>query len=280
MGGPPDDAAMTMRESGSFLPVRRVPLLLEWASAVALGLLMAVLGPYGTYGRAELWERLLYWPGLMLVAFLLYRPAVDWAEAAARRRKQPPLAGWAAAVLTVSVPMTLVVWVASFRHTPQPWPNWQLFLDLYPNVLTACGALTALLKLVRRATPSGRASRPAQRSDAERFLDRLPAHLGRDLLALEMEDHYVRAHTARGSTLVLMRMRDAADALAGLDGVRVHRSWWVARSALSGAEREGRSVRLVLRNGLKVPVPRERAPELRRSGWIPSRLAEPAGAEG
>ena len=33
-----------------------------------------------------------------------------------------------------------------------------------------------------------------------RFLDRLPPRLGRDLLCLQMEDHYVRAHTARGPT--------------------------------------------------------------------------------
>jgi DNA-binding LytR/AlgR family response regulator len=81
----------------------------------------------------------------------------------------------------------------------------------------------------------------------------------------------VRAHTARGSDLVLMRMRDAVEALSGVDGLRVHRSWWVARAAVAGVERQDRSLRLVLQNGLKVPIPRERIADLREAGWIVGR---------
>ena len=192
------------------------------------------------------------------------------------RRGQHAVVGSILAILLTSAPMTLVVWVASFRHTPQAWPNWPLFSDLYPNVLVVCAVLIALLKLLRVTPRAPVRTQTSGRSPAERLLDRLPHELGRDVLALEMEDHYVRVHTARGSALVLMRMRDAVDALSAWDGARVHRSWWVSRSAVAGSERDGRTVRLVLQNGLKVPVPRDRAPELRREGWLSGTSARPA----
>lgn len=99
------------------------------------------------------------------------------------------------------------------------------------------------------------------------FLDRLPAHLGRDLIALAMEDHYVRAHTPAGSTLILMRMRDAVAELAGMDGAQVHRSWWVSRSHVTGAQRDGRNVRLLLTGGIEAPVARGQIEPLQAAGW-------------
>ncbi|MFV4649348.1 LytTR family DNA-binding domain-containing protein, partial [Mycobacterium tuberculosis] len=69
---------------------------------------------------------------------------------------------------------------------------------------------------------------------AERsLLDRLPPRLGRNLLCLRMEDHYVRAHTDRGSDLLLMPLKAAVAELGEVEGMQVHRSWWVARSAVA-----------------------------------------------
>ena len=56
-------------------------------------------------------------------------------------------------------------------------------------------------------------------------------------IALQGEDHYVRIHTALGSELVLMRLGDAIQELDGLEGERVHRSWWVARRAVDQANK-------------------------------------------
>ena len=83
-----------------------------------------------------------------------------------------------------------------------------------------------------------------------------------------MEDHYVRAHTALGSDLVLMRLRDAVAELGDIDGLQVHRSWWVARHAVSDVRRDGRNVRLLLDTGLEAPVSRANVQMLRDAGWI------------
>ena len=77
-----------------------------------------------------------------------------------------------------------------------------------------------------------------------------------DVLCLQMEDHYVRIHRPGGSTIELMPMGAAIARYGRPDGLRVHRSWWVARDAVQKIEREGRKHRLVLNGGLKVPVAR------------------------
>ena len=83
-----------------------------------------------------------------------------------------------------------------------------------------------------------------------------------------MEDHYVRAHTAMGSDLILMRMRDAVSELDGLEGEQVHRSWWVARGAVEDVKRGGRNIRLVLSGGLEAPVSRANVAPLKAGGWF------------
>ncbi len=85
-----------------------------------------------------------------------------------------------------------------------------------------------------------------------------------DVFCLQMEDHYVRLHTPRGSSIELMPMKVAIERYGAADGLRVHRSWWVRRSAIQRIERDGRNWRLVLENGLAVPVARHSVAQLRQ----------------
>jgi hypothetical protein len=101
-----------------------------------------------------------------------------------------------------------------------------------------------------------------------RLIARLNPRLGGELVALQGEDHYVRVHTALGSELLLMRLGDAIAELDGLEGERVHRSWWVARGAVGESRMDGRRACLVLTNGLEVTASREATVELRRAGWF------------
>jgi len=88
------------------------------------------------------------------------------------------------------------------------------------------------------------------------FLDRLRG--GRtdasEIVALEAEDHYVRVHFADRSELLHCRFSDAVAAMAGHDGARVHRSFWIRGTAVATAAFTGTSGVLTLSNGLKVPV--------------------------
>jgi DNA-binding LytR/AlgR family response regulator len=65
-----------------------------------------------------------------------------------------------------------------------------------------------------------------------------------------------------------MRLGDAVAELEGIEGAQVHRSWWVARDAITDAQRGDGRATLKLRDGAEVPVSRTYARVLRESGWI------------
>jgi hypothetical protein len=248
--------------------------IVELSIMLLLGLLLAALGPFGTFMLGALPERLAYWVSLTVGGYLMFRPTTAFAAATAERLQLPQAPAWIAATAIGALPMSFIVWAASYRHRPSGWPSVEVWFDLYGKVLLI-GAVISLVfwfRSPRRQTVAGRAAATGDEAPFEpRFLDRLPLHLGRDLLALEMEDHYVRAHTAAGSTLILMRMRDAVAELDGIEGLQVHRSWWVARAAVEQVAQEGRNYVLRLRGGLAAPVARNSVPALRTAGWLTGR---------
>jgi DNA-binding LytR/AlgR family response regulator len=83
-----------------------------------------------------------------------------------------------------------------------------------------------------------------------------------------MEDHYVRLHTISGSVLVLMPLSQALGEMGDIDGLQVHRSWWVARHAVIGVVEDRRNLRLRLKGGLEAPVSRANVARLRQAGWL------------
>ena len=84
------------------------------------------------------------------------------------------------------------------------------------------------------------------------------AALGTDLVSLQAQDHYVEVTTATGRHLILMRLGDAEAELDGYPGMRVHRSWWVARAAIEEMRNENGRPVLALGDGTRVPVSRDR----------------------
>ncbi len=88
-----------------------------------------------------------------------------------------------------------------------------------------------------------------------KFLDRLPPEVGRDIIYLKMNDHYVDVVTTVGRCTILMRLADAVAEL-GDQGVRVHRSYWVASPHVEGRTKRNQRTLLRLTGGHTVPVSR------------------------
>jgi LytTr DNA-binding domain len=95
---------------------------------------------------------------------------------------------------------------------------------------------------------------PAAPAGVPRFLRQVSPKLGRDLLAIAAEQHYVRVFTKLGSDLILYRFSDAVVELAGWPGIRIHRSYWVMRTAIDQVQPRGKSYSVTLTNGQVVPV--------------------------
>jgi len=104
---------------------------------------------------------------------------------------------------------------------------------------------------------------------APALLKRLPVHLqNAALYAISAEDHYVRVHTSKGDTIILMRLSDAIHETAPVEGLQIHRSWWVAKAAVSHIKSMGRTAEVTLENNVKAPVSRSAVKTLKGNGWL------------
>lgn len=238
-----------------------------------LGVVLALIGPFGTFTVPFAW-RLVYWVVLGWGGYACYRPITGYLVHQGRALDLPEPAVWIGACLIATLPMTVLVWWVGRIPGPFTPPSLEGALTLYGYVLVIGASVTALFYFIERSkgvagpesSPAPDMPEPSAPADPA-FFQRIPPRLGTDLIALEMEDHYLRIHTALGSDLILMRMRDAVAELAGVDGAQVHRSWWVARSGVTGHEREGRNLRLILSTGQRVPVARDAMAGLKSAGW-------------
>lgn len=232
--------------------------------ALLAGVTLGMLGPFGTFPDLTAVERYAYWIGL---TFLMWAQVV--AALAALRRwailAALPIWGQAAlAALVGAVPTTFeVAWVESLLRVGRPLSPASL-LETYGGVALVAVVVCVPLELLRRGKPPW-PNTSAATPDA--FLDRIPAKLGRRILALATEDHYLRVHTDRGEDLVLCTLAQAMAEL-GDAGVRTHRSWWVSRSAVEGFERDGDRTTLILPRGLRVPVSRSYLVGVREAGLL------------
>jgi len=89
----------------------------------------------------------------------------------------------------------------------------------------------------------------------------LPAALGTDVVLLTADLHYLKVHTPRGRTMLLYNLSEAESELRG-QGIRVHRSHWVADRHVLGLRRKGSSLICQLSGGLEAPVSRRRQAEV------------------
>jgi len=90
------------------------------------------------------------------------------------------------------------------------------------------------------------------------LLTRLPPRLGTNIHVLIAAEHYLRVITDRGEAMVLYRLGDAIRdmAAAGIPGIQVHRSYWIAHAAIVGHVRDGSRLALKTPAGIAVPVSR------------------------
>lgn len=237
------------------------------AQYLLIALLLVLVVPFGMF-PGQPFVRLSYWMAVLAIFGMAMMPLT--ARIIRSTGAFDDFSRWSAifgCVLFATIPMTFVVhaieywgWsIAAARLGDGPAPPRVsrdaaglivLFAQLMAINLLAIGVNSFFIIALHGLQGETRA-RP---SAGIRFLSRLPGHLGTQLLYLQMEDHYLRATTSQGTALILIRFRDALLELGDFDGLQVHRSWWVARSAVEKVCRQGRKIELLMADGTRVPV--------------------------
>jgi hypothetical protein len=245
---------------------------ITWAStrrtlviAGGVGLFLCFVGAFGSGDMPFIPRALVFvtisWVGAGM-GIVLFRLAVRMPWTRGHRLVQGAVAG---AIMTL--PMSLVVWGATHLVPHNGAPVRQL-PGYIATSFVMCEALTLFAVFMNMRAVQAMQVAPAEPAPPK-FLERLPLKLrGAEVWAVEAEDHYLRLHTSLGQDLILLRLADAVDELAGIEGAQVHRSWWVARDAIADARRGDGRATLVLKDGSEVPVSRTYAKVIRDLGWI------------
>jgi hypothetical protein len=236
--------------------------------ATAGGVLLGLIGPFGSFFNGPAWQRVVYWLAMAWLTLVLLelcnRPM---ARLALWRRR--PWARRATAAAVASIPLSAASWFLARAI----WPGLRQVPDLTPGAwllqgLTITLATAAVFALAQRRLPVTEAA--SQPQPSQDLLGAAPA----EVLCLMMEDHYVRVHTSSGSHLVAATLTQAVAALRGAAGLQVHRSWWVAEDAVAGSVLAGRNFRLRLSNGMEAPVARSFVATVRVRGWLERRAEQ------
>jgi len=236
------------------------------ASPVALcslagaAIILTLVAPYDTDDLLRLVPRFIYWAatvgltysaGFLVHAFMM-----------PRLKLSKPVTVLAIGTMTgmaVTAIVALINWTAlGFVPALSDLPEFLL------NVFAISLVVAVVFQVAsdHRTTPPAAAPPPA-------LLDRLPFDKRGALMAISVEDHYVRIRTTRGEDMVLLRLSDAMREVGETPGWQVHRSHWVAKAAIKSARLEADRAILTLHDDAEIPVSRRYVTTLKDAGVLP-----------
>jgi hypothetical protein len=241
--------------------------------ATIAAVFMTISEAMGT-GGVPFWTRLLYWVIVMETGAVIGVGVTTGIQAWGRLQKWPVVEVLAISTL-IALPLTLGVIGAGMILLEMDRPslagigrNFMLVAFVSAIITGITSAIGSRRKLIV-ALAVVDAVPVTSASDDNRFRTRLPLHLqGARLLALVSEDHYLRVYTDSGNAMILMRLSDAIAELGSEGGAQTHRSWWVARDAVSKAVRSDGKAVLTLTDGTEAPVSRTYYRTLSGQGWF------------
>lgn len=265
-------------------PTRTLPWFAAWAVwivHIGVGLALAIVATHATarwsvLSAAPAWSRLLV--GGLLGSLAFAPLALGFERLFPMPVESPPddvLDHWAEAGGGLAL---VAEWL---QLAPSYLVSWAL-LNLVPLAPTVIREPTA--------APAGGASIPpvveeveevdARNGDApitpppeplaSSFFERLPTAIGRDLVRIDADLHYLQVRTALGRATVLGSLAEVEAALPEA-GLRVHRSHWIAIAHLRRVSKSAKGWACELRGGERVPISRRRLAEVRErlgSGFV------------
>ncbi len=236
-----------------------------WISFAVVVVVLTLVGPFYTLTSLNFSARLVYWT---LIACLNYLAGFCFSVYFGHLLFSAGLSELVSRLVSgfiSGIPITFIVWNVNvyFYDFDMSESIGFFSLLLYCCVIAmAIGILFYMFSLETRDNEPF-SDKPTVKSSNPAFMRRLPAHLCKEILSLEAQDHYVNVTTKNGSALVLIRLADAIAELEGLEGLRIHRSHWVAADAISKTKRESGKLLVELTNGTSLPVSRTYAKNLK-----------------
>lgn len=231
-----------------------------WVAWAAASFIVALAGPFGTFGALPFGWRLTYW-GLLIAVAILIGIVIQsfW-----RNRLVDRSEWYEDFVVSASLSILFSPMVFLLNHSflvPHSHHAFGLLATI--GVIFAIAMSMSVLRRVLRVPVVVAPSLIRNPADPrrDRLLGRIPASLEARLVRISSDNHHIRIRTDDGAEhRILMRLRDAADEIDVERGFLVHRSHWVARSVIAGVTHKGQREMVELTCGALVPIgPKYRA---------------------
>ncbi len=266
----------TLRELHSILSQPRF-----WIGMFAVIVVLAASGPFGTGKSLAFPARFFYWMVISIATFVIGYAVSSFLSRAVEGLRGPALLSRLIGAAIAGLPIAGFVEAFNALGFAMGPDGPVAFLALAGSCSAISDAVVLLYSLIRppvaekpmqaiHRASNGAASQeaidavdlcaPAAHESPEppgrQFFRRLTKPIGRDLVSLQAQDHYIEVVTTGGRELLLLRLGDAEAELAGYRGVRTHRSWWVALDHVREVVRSDGRVGLFLSDGRIAPVSR------------------------
>ncbi len=213
-----------------------------------------------------------FWVKLMVILYGSYF-AMAWIMR--EKRFFSPLALGASAILMTA--SSSVFLYLTLGLTLAPWQMVMLLLVVWAIIcmtelffVTYVAPLVPPVQTLKREKPAPLLADDAPGADGgEQVSDLLVSGERFDparILFITSEEHYLRIVSVERTRHVRGRIADIEAQMPQSVGLRVHRSHWVARQAVTGTERDSGGLRLVLSCGTRIPIARGRQAAVR--DWL------------
>ena len=213
-------------------------------------------GPFGTFEALPNGLRLIYWGAIVLTTSLL----ALWIHALIRMRNWTAFPGILAVSIVFGLLVAGIVILISLSLLP-PIRRYPGHAELLSYSFPSAAIIFLLSALFMRPL-----SPRIKKSSRERpkLLNRLEKYPNAQrVLSLSAQDHYVEVTTELGTDMCLLRFRDAIAENASEEGFQIHRSHWVAKSAVVKLETRNSTGQVQLVDGRALKVSQSRLAEFK-----------------
>ncbi len=200
-----------------------------WMGAVIF--VLTIAGPFGTLESFNLLERFAYWAIIAPITFIIANFTATVCIVYLVNTGLNDWLSYAIGGIISGIPIGIIVWLL--------------------NIGLERSSFVATTDLIEITIKTTLVTLPVTL-----FFKRLPHKIGRDLISLQAQDHYILVVTSAGSEMVLMRLSDAIKKLGPHKGIQIHRSWWVAEKHIVNVATENGKKHIYLTNGQKTPISR------------------------
>ena len=200
-----------------------------WMGAVIF--VLTIAGPFGTLESFNLLERFAYWAIIAPITFIIANFTATVCIVYLVNTGLNDWLSYAIGGIISGIPIGIIVWLL--------------------NIGLERSSFVATTDLIEITIKTTLVTLPVTL-----FFKRLPHKIGRDLISLQAQDHYILVVTSAGSEMVLMRLSDAIKELGTHKGIQTHRSWWVAEKHIVNMATENGKKHIYLTNGQKTPISR------------------------